>query len=143
MWNSAGEPVCEGCYQPEEEDEQMIIEQLKELRDGITKAPWQSEQNGYVNQWHIYHDDNGGRDPIGVVYGGAGGYNRHAILALPEILDELIAMKGREAAREYAYKTILEYEEIIGHKVNDAFRIGWDMARTTNAQLGVTGDTSE
>ena len=36
---------------------------------------------------------------------------------------------------EYAYKTVEEYEEILGQKVNDAFRIGWDMARTKNKHL--------
>ena len=36
---------------------------------------------------------------------------------------------------EYTYKTIEEYEEIVGFKVNDAFRIGWDMARTKNKHL--------
>jgi len=38
-------------------------------------------------------------------------------------------------ADDYAYKSIDEYEEITGIKVNDAFRIGWDMARATMTQL--------
>jgi len=33
---------------------------------------------------------------------------------------------------DYAYPTIEEYEEITGFKVNDTFRMGWAMARTTN-----------
>lgn len=33
---------------------------------------------------------------------------------------------------DYAYPTIEEYEEITGFKVNDTFRMGWVMARTTN-----------
>jgi len=36
---------------------------------------------------------------------------------------------------DYAYKTISEYEEILGHKTNEAFRIGWDMARIKNKHL--------
>lgn len=36
---------------------------------------------------------------------------------------------------DYAYSTIEEYENIVGYRVNDAFRNGWDMARTTNKQL--------
>ena len=36
---------------------------------------------------------------------------------------------------DYAYKTIEEYEKILGQKVNDAFRIGWDMARMMNSQF--------
>jgi hypothetical protein len=34
---------------------------------------------------------------------------------------------------DYAYPTIEGYEEITGFKVNDTFRMGWAMARTTNA----------
>jgi hypothetical protein len=33
---------------------------------------------------------------------------------------------------DYAYPTIEEYEELVGFKVNDAFKMGWSMARTTN-----------
>jgi len=36
---------------------------------------------------------------------------------------------------DYAYKDIKEYEDIIGSEVNDAFKIGWDMARATMEQL--------
>lgn len=43
----------------------------------------------------------------------------------------------------YAYKTIEEYEEIVGLKVNEAFRVGWQMARTTNAMLGVKEEVHE
>ena len=38
----------------------------------------------------------------------------------------------KEAAPDYAYSTIEDYEELVGFKVNDAFRVGWSMARTTN-----------
>jgi hypothetical protein len=36
---------------------------------------------------------------------------------------------------DYAYETIEDYEEIVGFKVNEAFWIGWWMARTTKATL--------
>ncbi len=34
---------------------------------------------------------------------------------------------------DYAYDTIEDYEKLVGYKVNDAFRIGWSMARLTNS----------
>jgi hypothetical protein len=46
--------------------------------------------------------------------------------------------RGKELAAQpaqgpdYAYPTIEGYEEITGFKVNDTFRMGWAMARTTN-----------
>lgn len=39
------------------------------------------------------------------------------------------------SAPEYAYKTIEEYEEIVGFKVGEPFRLGWTMARTTMVHL--------
>jgi len=38
---------------------------------------------------------------------------------------------------DYAYKTIEEYEELAGFKVNEAFKGGWAMARVTNEQLDI------
>lgn len=35
----------------------------------------------------------------------------------------------------FAYSTIEEYEELVGFKVNEAFRTGWIMARTMNSHL--------
>ena len=35
----------------------------------------------------------------------------------------------------FAYPTIEEYEELVGFKVNDAFRSGWMMARTMNSHI--------
>lgn len=43
---------------------------------------------------------------------------------------------------DYTYKTVEDYEKILGHKVADPFRVGWQMARTTNAQLGIMVDKS-
>ena len=40
-----------------------------------------------------------------------------------------------EAIPKYAYKTIEECESIVGVKVNEGFRIGWHMARTTIENL--------
>ena len=37
----------------------------------------------------------------------------------------------------YAYATIKEYEELAGFSVSEAFRAGWNMARTTNSMLGI------
>ena len=34
---------------------------------------------------------------------------------------------------DYAYDTIEDYEKLVGYNVNDAFRIGWSMARLTNS----------
>ena len=44
---------------------------------------------------------------------------------------------------DYAYADIDEYENITGLKVNDGFRVGWHMARTTNADLGIGSETEE
>ena len=38
---------------------------------------------------------------------------------------------------EPAYKTLKEFEELIGIEVNDKFKMGWDMARTTNKMIGI------
>ena len=32
----------------------------------------------------------------------------------------------------YAYPTVEDYEKCVKFKINEAFRIGWDMARTKN-----------
>jgi hypothetical protein len=44
---------------------------------------------------------------------------------------------------DYAYASIEEFEEIVGYKVNDAFKDGWRMARTTNAMLGILSNNSD
>jgi len=38
-------------------------------------------------------------------------------------------------ADSFAYSTIEKYEELVGFKVNDAFRAGWMMARTMNSHI--------
>ena len=48
-------------------------------------------------------------------------------------------MKAEKSyAEQYAYGTVEVYEGYVGFKVSDEFRIGWDMARVTNGQLGIT-----
>ena len=39
---------------------------------------------------------------------------------------------------DFAYKDVDEFEEILGYKVNDTFKEGWRMARTTNSMLGIS-----
>jgi len=48
-----------------------------------------------------------------------------------------------EAETDYAYKTISEYELIVGHFVNDSFRIGWNMARTLNRHIDALNSKRE
>jgi hypothetical protein len=43
---------------------------------------------------------------------------------------------------DYAYETIEEYEEILGAKVNTAFRMGWDMSRTKMKHLRLLAERS-
>jgi hypothetical protein len=45
-------------------------------------------------------------------------------------------------ADSFAYSTIEEYEELVGFKVNEAFRIGWLMARTMNSHLGILAESA-
>jgi hypothetical protein len=33
---------------------------------------------------------------------------------------------------DYAWPTVEDYEKETGYQVNDAFKMGWTMARTTN-----------
>ena len=46
-------------------------------------------------------------------------------------------------AEDYAYADIEEYEQIVGRKVNEAFRIGWDMGRTKMKHQKALGANSE
>ena len=40
-----------------------------------------------------------------------------------------------ETIPKYAYKTIDEYESMVGVKINEGFMVGWNMARTTTEDL--------
>ncbi len=56
---------------------------------------------------------------------------------LPLVIDMLAAAPPTTS---YAYKTIEEYEKYVDFKTNLAFKMGWNMGRVTNAQLGITGE---
>lgn len=43
--------------------------------------------------------------------------------------------KVKDYCPDYAYTTLTEYEDIVGYKVGEAFKIGWEMARLTNANF--------
>ncbi len=53
------------------------------------------------------------------------------------------ATELREQEPEYTWPTVAEYECDVGFKTNDAFRMGWDMARTTNKMLGITSPQAQ
>jgi len=44
-------------------------------------------------------------------------------------------LKAELEKGDYVYKTLDEYEQIVGVKANIAFQLGWDMARITNDML--------
>jgi hypothetical protein len=52
-------------------------------------------------------------------------------------------MAGACPNPNYAYTTLREYEELVGRKVCEAFRTGWDMARTTTDHLAELAKTAE
>ena len=47
---------------------------------------------------------------------------------------ELMAVEKLSA---HTSETIQDYEDAVGMKVSEAFRLGWNMARTTNTMLGL------
>ena len=50
---------------------------------------------------------------------------------------ELMNNMALTAAKvDWTYPTIEDYEETVGFKVGEAFKIGWAMARTTNQMFG-------
>ena len=53
----------------------------------------------------------------------------HANTAI-EMIDAIL--KVHPAAPDYAWPTVADYEKEVGFEVNDAFKAGWNMARTTN-----------
>lgn len=60
--------------------------------------------------------------------------------------EDLTASKGKVQVVEqpdYAYPTVQDYEEIVGFKVNDAFKMAWAMARTTNDLFLQMADSME
>ena len=60
----------------------------------------------------------------------------------------LMNLEESGSKHDYAYKTIEEYKSIVwpdkpDMEINDAFRIGWDMARITNKMIAMLGASSE
>ena len=45
-------------------------------------------------------------------------------------------MGDKKTPVDYSWPTVEDYEECVGFKVNQAFRMGWEMARTTDTMLG-------
>lgn len=45
--------------------------------------------------------------------------------------------KELDYGEQLAYQSVEDYEKFLGFKVNDAFRIGFEMARIKNKQLGI------
>ena len=60
-----------------------------------------------------------------------------------QLMDEVARLNK---APDYAWPTVQDYEADVGFKVNDAFQMGWDMARTTNdlfRQMGAAHDHTD
>ena len=57
--------------------------------------------------------------------------------------DEKIAiieeLRAEVEKLKFAYSTIQEFESIVGYQVNESFRDGWSMGRTTNKMLNISG----
>lgn len=53
--------------------------------------------------------------------------------------------KISDSPEDYVYPTIKDYKNIMGtgFKVNEPFRIGWDMARLKNKHLGIGVETQQ
>lgn len=70
------------------------------------------------------------------------GKQREAITAIKEALRENamreVQRLGQEIEQEpeYAWPTVADYERDVGFQTNEAFRMAWGMARTTNKMLG-------
>lgn len=47
--------------------------------------------------------------------------------------------QAQQRKPDYSWPTIANYEKDVGFEVNDAFKAGWDMARTTDTMLGIKG----
>ena len=54
--------------------------------------------------------------------------------------DIAAAIPSNPQSKDFAYASIEEYESLVGFKVNESFRIGWEMSRITNAQLGISSE---
>lgn len=45
-------------------------------------------------------------------------------------------LEAQQQEPEYAWPTVADYEIDVGFQTNEAFRMAWNMARTTNRMLG-------
>jgi len=59
------------------------------------------------------------------------------VTTLAAIREALAEQEKQEPVGDFAYTTIKEYEELVGFSVNESFKSGWKMARTTNSMLGI------
>jgi hypothetical protein len=48
-------------------------------------------------------------------------------------IKQALAAPVQEPVPDYAWPTVADYEKDVGFEVNDAFKMAWAMARTTNA----------
>ena len=62
---------------------------------------------------------------------------------LPEAIEKWNRRTPPPAPVEFAYKDIAEYEDLVGYKVNDTFRMAWDMARTTMTTIRALGGKAD
>lgn len=46
-------------------------------------------------------------------------------------------------AEQYCYPTVEDYERLAGYKVNEAFKMAWNIARVKNKHLGITEEQKE
>lgn len=67
-------------------------------------------------------------------------YSEHNNIKFEASLATIRAARARSAASDFVYQKIEDYEELCGFPVNEAFKIGWRMARTTNAMLGMESE---
>ena len=68
----------------------------------------------------------------------------HRLAALVRA-DERARMAEQPAQQkpEYAWPTVTDYERDVGFETNEAFRMAWNMARTTNKMLGHTSPPAQ
>lgn len=57
-----------------------------------------------------------------------------------KVNEAIRAARAHSAASDFVYQKIEDYEELCGIPVNEAFKFGWRMARTTNAMLGMDSE---
>jgi hypothetical protein len=53
--------------------------------------------------------------------------------ALAEQINQELVTGAAQPAPDYAWPTVADYEKDVGFEVNEAFKMAWAMARTTNA----------